>query len=143
MAGTGVAARHGILIKDAEALERAHEVDNVVFDKTGTLTSGTPRIAHFSALDGDENTLLHWPAPCSAAANIRWPKRCWMPAAERGLSGRCQRQPVPDRTRHCRQLDGRRLALGNRRCWKKAASTRVISPGRPGLGKPKAGPCRG
>ena len=58
MAGTGVAARHGILIKDAEALERAHEVTAVVFDKTGTLTSGTPRIAHLSALDGDENTLL-------------------------------------------------------------------------------------
>ncbi|MDZ4326265.1 MAG: heavy metal translocating P-type ATPase, partial [Pseudomonas sp.] len=38
MAGTGVAARYGILIKDAEALERAHEVSAVVFDKTGTLT---------------------------------------------------------------------------------------------------------
>ncbi|RMN00361.1 HAD-IC family P-type ATPase, partial [Pseudomonas savastanoi] len=37
MAGTGVAARYGILIKDAEALERAHAVDAVVFDKTGTL----------------------------------------------------------------------------------------------------------
>ncbi|MFK3972434.1 heavy metal translocating P-type ATPase [Pseudomonas sp. NPDC087358] len=58
MAGTGVAARHGILIKDAEALERAHEVTTVVFDKTGTLTSGTPRIAHMIALDGDENALV-------------------------------------------------------------------------------------
>ena len=58
MAGTGVAARHGILIKDAEALERAHEVSAVVFDKTGTLTSGTPQIAHLSAIDGDEAQLL-------------------------------------------------------------------------------------
>ncbi|PHX40209.1 copper-transporting ATPase [Pseudomonas sp. NZIPFR-PS5] len=58
MAGTGVAARHGILIKDAEALERAHEVTTVVFDKTGTLTSGAPRIAHMAALEGDENALL-------------------------------------------------------------------------------------
>jgi P-type Cu+ transporter len=58
MAGTGVAARHGILIKDAEALERAHEVTAVVFDKTGTLTNGTPRIAHMAALDGDKNALL-------------------------------------------------------------------------------------
>ncbi|MEI6803478.1 MAG: heavy metal translocating P-type ATPase [Burkholderiales bacterium] len=44
MAGTGVAARFGILIKDAQALERAHQVDTVVFDKTGTLTLGQPRL---------------------------------------------------------------------------------------------------
>ncbi len=44
MAGTGVAARFGILIKDAQALERAHQVDTVVFDKTGTLTMGQPRL---------------------------------------------------------------------------------------------------
>ena len=58
MAGTGVAARHGILIKDAEALEVAHGVTAVAFDKTGTLTSGTPQIAHMKALDGDTATLL-------------------------------------------------------------------------------------
>lgn len=58
MAGTGVAAKFGILIKDAEALERAHEVTAVVFDKTGTLTSGSPRIAHKFAVDGNEDTLL-------------------------------------------------------------------------------------
>jgi Cu+-exporting ATPase len=44
MAGTGVAARHGILIKDAEALEIAHRVRIVAFDKTGTLTEGKPRL---------------------------------------------------------------------------------------------------
>ena len=44
MAGTGVAAKFGILIKDAQALELAHKVDVVAFDKTGTLTLGRPRL---------------------------------------------------------------------------------------------------
>ena len=45
MAGTGVAAQRGILIKDAEALEVAHGVTVVAFDKTGTLTEGKPAVA--------------------------------------------------------------------------------------------------
>ena len=49
MAGTGVAARYGILIKDAEALEVAHAVNTVVFDKTGTLTIGKPALAALHA----------------------------------------------------------------------------------------------
>jgi P-type Cu+ transporter len=44
MAGTGVAAKYGILIKDAQALELAHRVDVVAFDKTGTLTVGKPKL---------------------------------------------------------------------------------------------------
>ncbi|MFL6637514.1 MAG: heavy metal translocating P-type ATPase [Paraburkholderia graminis] len=47
MAGTGVAARHGVLIKDAEALETAHRVNLVAFDKTGTLTIGQPSVTAF------------------------------------------------------------------------------------------------
>ncbi|MEO5338046.1 MAG: heavy metal translocating P-type ATPase [Magnetospirillum sp. WYHS-4] len=58
MVGTGAAARGGILIKDAEALEQAHRLDTVVFDKTGTLTEGRPRVLEIVALDGDADGLL-------------------------------------------------------------------------------------
>lgn len=58
MAGTGVAARHGILIKDAEALELAHRVSMVVFDKTGTLTIGQPTLSKTIALKYDASRIL-------------------------------------------------------------------------------------
>ncbi|KAB8059552.1 heavy metal translocating P-type ATPase [Janthinobacterium sp. FT14W] len=58
MAGTGVAARYGILIKDAEALEVAHAVNTVVFDKTGTLTVGKPALAALHAHGIEETRLL-------------------------------------------------------------------------------------
>jgi Cu+-exporting ATPase len=54
MAGTGAAARAGILIRDAEAIERAKSVDLVAFDKTGTLTEGRPRLAALHPADGVE-----------------------------------------------------------------------------------------
>jgi len=57
IAGTGVAARHGILIKDAQALELARRIQTVAFDKTGTLTLGKPRVVvveHHSLFDPKE-----------------------------------------------------------------------------------------
>ncbi|MEX2241713.1 MAG: copper-translocating P-type ATPase, partial [Burkholderiales bacterium] len=58
MAGTGVAARHGILIKDAEALEIAHSITIVAFDKTGTLTEGRPQLLAAEPLEGARTELL-------------------------------------------------------------------------------------
>lgn len=59
MAGTGVAARHGILIRDATVLETAHRVRCVAFDKTGTLTEGKPALTNTTALaDVDATELL-------------------------------------------------------------------------------------
>jgi P-type Cu+ transporter len=50
MVGTGRGASSGVLIKNAEALERLEKVDTLVVDKTGTLTEGKPRVAHVSAV---------------------------------------------------------------------------------------------
>src|SRR5512134_884165 len=68
MAGTGVAARNGILIKDAEALETAHAVEVVAFDKTGTLTVGKPALAAFGTAGMERNTALAWAAAVQAGS---------------------------------------------------------------------------
>ena len=59
MVGTGVAAKHGILIKDAQALEQAYTVDIVAFDKTGTLTMGKPTVMDTLWRDGLEPPAQH------------------------------------------------------------------------------------
>ncbi|WP_341928644.1 heavy metal translocating P-type ATPase [Methyloversatilis discipulorum] len=68
MVGTGAAARHGILIKDAEALEIAHRVSVVAFDKTGTLTEGRPELVAFEPASGAPGELLALAAALQAGS---------------------------------------------------------------------------
>jgi len=103
MAGTGVAARHGILIKDAEALELAHKISTVVFDKTGTLTDGTPHVAACVAADGsDKNTVLAVAAGLQAGSEHPLARAVLAEAATTAVS------PLPARTQQA--LPGRGIA---------------------------------
>ncbi|HLT03386.1 MAG TPA: heavy metal translocating P-type ATPase [Pseudomonas sp.] len=116
MAGTGVAARHGILIKDAEALERAHAVTVVAFDKTGTLTSGRPRIVHLHAIDGDEAELLRQAGALQRGSEHPLARAVLDECAERQLEVPAIRASQALAGRGIAgELDDRRLALGNRR----------------------------
>jgi Cu+-exporting ATPase len=116
MAGTGVAARYGILIKDAQALERAHEVTAVVFDKTGTLTSGTPRIAHVTAVDGDVNRLLLQAGALQRGSEHPLAKAVLDVCSERGLKPDDVSNSLSLAGRGIKgTLNGRELALGNKR----------------------------
>ncbi|WP_017920085.1 heavy metal translocating P-type ATPase [Burkholderia gladioli] len=58
MAGTGVAARHGVLIQDALALELAQRTAVVAFDKTGTLTEGKPSVTAFEPIGTTRETAM-------------------------------------------------------------------------------------
>ena len=87
MAGTGVAAQHGVLIKDAEALETAHRVDTVAFDKTGTLTVGQPRLTAFHVEQGeDEAALLTAVAGVQSGSEHPLARAVLQAAQERGLT---------------------------------------------------------
>lgn len=118
MAGTGVAARHGILIKDAEALELAHKVAVVAFDKTGTLTSGQPRIVHLACENIEENELLRLAGALQQGSEHPLARAVLDAAGERGLT-------LPPLTasqalagRGIRgEVAGRALALGNQRLF--------------------------
>ncbi len=86
MVGTGTAARHGILIKDADALERAHRITTVVLDKTGTLTEGRPAVAEIVALDVDDDGLVRLAASAQQGSEHPLAHALLEHASDRGVS---------------------------------------------------------
>lgn len=112
--GTGVAARHGILIRNAQALERGTHIQAVAFDKTGTLTLGKPTVV---ALEGDEPQRALALAGALQAGSEH-------PLAHAVLDA-CQTQGVAMPTAHNTralpgrgiegEVEGETLALGNER----------------------------
>ncbi|MGB4075625.1 heavy metal translocating P-type ATPase [Pseudomonas sp.] len=116
MAGTGVAARYGILIKDAEALEVAHSVTLVAFDKTGTLTSGAPRIAHLRSVDGDTTQLLQLAGALQRGSEHPLAKAVLDPCTEQHLTlAEVSNSKALAGRGIAGQIGERQLALGNKR----------------------------
>ena len=117
MAGTGVAARAGVLIKDAEALEIAHRIDTVAFDKTGTLTEGKPSLVAALPLSGSgEPELIELAASLQQGSEHPLARAVMATAAEQDLRPRETRfiRALPGRG-IAGHVDGQRLILGNAR----------------------------
>jgi Cu2+-exporting ATPase len=84
--GTGIGARHNILIKDAATLENVSRIDAVVLDKTGTLTEGEPSLTDVLALDGrSEEDLLRLVAPAEESSEHPLAEAIVAGARERGI----------------------------------------------------------
>ncbi|HEX9647181.1 MAG TPA: heavy metal translocating P-type ATPase, partial [Alphaproteobacteria bacterium] len=87
MVGTGRGAQAGVLIRNAEALERFEKVDTLVVDKTGTLTLGKPKLVGVVAVDGqDEDSLLALAAGLERASEHPLAEAIVAGAEDRGLS---------------------------------------------------------
>ncbi|MCH7744558.1 MAG: copper-translocating P-type ATPase [Chloroflexi bacterium] len=86
MVGTGKGAEHGILIKNAEALERAHKIQVVVLDKTGTLTMGKPSVTDIITDGISEDELLVLAASAERGSEHPLGEAMVIAANERGLT---------------------------------------------------------
>ncbi|MCZ4059052.1 copper-exporting P-type ATPase CopA [Pantoea sp. LMR881] len=70
IAGVGRAAELGVLVRDADALQRASKIDTIVFDKTGTLTTGSPQVSEVVAWHNrDRRSILHIAAALEQSSN--------------------------------------------------------------------------
>ena len=117
MVGTGRGALAGVLIKNAEALERMEKVDTLIVDKTGTLTEGKPRLTSVKAVSGqDETMVLRLAAGVERGSEHPLAAAILAGAAERGISS-----PAAEEFRSetgkgiAGRVDGHAVALGNLR----------------------------
>jgi len=115
MVGVGRGARSGILIRDAQALERFERIDTIVLDKTGTLTEGKPKVVSIVTTDGiDENSLLLLAASVERGSEHPLAQAILNAAAERQLSlGEVSDFAAPSGKGASGKVDGKIVALGN------------------------------
>ena len=138
MVGTGKGAENGILIKDAESLETAHKVNVIIFDKTGTLTKGRPEVTDIILVQNlnlkskNENSGLSQNQALILAASIE--KGSEHSLAEAIVNESRKRNLAFLTVSQFRAIpgqgvegvvDGKRVALGNRRFMEKENITLV------------------
>ena len=116
MVGVGRGAQSGILIRDAEALERLEQIDTIVIDKTGTLTEGKPRVVSVIPAEGfEESALLRLSAGVERGSEHPLGQAILNAARERGLEFR-RGHRVRRAGRQGRDRDGRRQEGRDRQC---------------------------
>ncbi len=115
MVGVGRAAQVGILIRDAEALERLEKIDTLVVDKTGTLTEGKPKVTAVVAAPGfDEETLLRFATSVERASEHPLAAAIVAAAAARGIAPLAVRGfDAPSGKGAVGMVEERRVVLGN------------------------------
>ncbi|WP_425348444.1 copper-translocating P-type ATPase [Vreelandella neptunia] len=116
MVGVGRGAQLGVLIRDAEALERLEKVDTVVVDKTGTLTEGKPRVTELVPCEGiTEAEFLHWAASLERGSEHPLAHAIVEKAKEAEVElTEASDFEAPNGMGVIGQVDGQRIALGNR-----------------------------
>jgi len=117
MAGTGAAARHGTLIRDAGVLEAARGIDTITFDKTGTLTEGRPTLAALEPAEGTARAeALRLATAVQAGSAHPLARAVTERAASEGIAAApaSMVRALPGRG-VCARVEGRDLALGSRR----------------------------
>ena len=115
MVGVGRGAQEGVLIRDAEALERMEKVDTIVIDKTGTLTEGKPSVTAIVAAEGqDENDLLRLTASVEQASEHPLATAIVKAAKERKLElAKLMGFDSPSGKGAIGMVERKRLAIGN------------------------------
>lgn len=122
MAGTGVAAQHGILIKDAEALELAHRLTVIALDKTGTLTEGKPSLVQFEVDQVPHLEALQLAASVQQASEHPLARAVVNAAKEKGLTlSRASDATALTGRGIEATVDGRRLVIASERWFMESA----------------------
>src|SRR5919202_3169020 len=127
--GTGIGARHNILIKDAATLENVSRINTIVLDKTGTLTEGKPALTDVLTIDGrSEEELLRLVAPAERGSEHPLAEAIVAGARDRGIeAGDAARFEAIAGHGILAEVDGHTVLVGNRKLMDESgADVRVL-----------------